>query len=234
MRELLPTMPLFAGLPPDRVGGLVDIATERTLAPGEVLFHEGDEGNEAYVVLSGTVRIVKTVAVGIQRTLALLPEGALFGEAAIFDREERSASAVAEGETRLALLPADPLKDWLLENSDIGALILGRLGSMMLERLRVANEQVRDAISWGAEVAGASRVGLERLVQQSQHLRIQLTTGREIAGRLVKAEAGPAGLEVSLSGDDGLLHIVRYDAIAEMVVPVDLANEAAQIGKEVR
>jgi CRP-like cAMP-binding protein len=232
MRDQLAAMPLFQGLPVEKAASLADLAVERRLAAGESVFHEGDDGDEAYVVLEGTVRIVKRVAVGIERTLALLPAGALFGEAAIFDREERSASAVAETEARLALLPADPLRDWLLEHSDVGALLLGRLGSMLMERLRATNDQVRDAIQWGAEVAGASRVGLERLVQQSQRLRVQLITGREVEGLLVKAEAGPAGLELSLSDDSGLLHIIRYDAIAELVVPVDLQAEARRIEQE--
>lgn len=223
MRDILGRLPLFSGLPAGPLAELASLAHARHLAPGEVLFHEGDSGDDVYVVISGRVRISKRVALGTERTLALLDPGSMFGEAAIIDQEERSATAVALTDAELAVLDAEPLREWLIANAEHGVMVLGRLGAMMLERLRSTNEQVREAIAWGVEVSGAARYGLDQLVTERRDVQLQLLTGRVVDGRIVGAEEGPTGLELSLADDDGRLHRIPYRSIAELVVEADLA-----------
>ena len=51
---------------------------------GEIIFHEGDLGNEMYVIQSGKVRIFKNIS-GIDQTLAVLEKGDFFGEMAVLE-----------------------------------------------------------------------------------------------------------------------------------------------------
>ena len=68
--------------------------SHRALAPGELLFEEGSAGHTMFVVRSGSVSLTR--GAGAQRReLALLAEGALFGEMALLDEAPRSATAVA-------------------------------------------------------------------------------------------------------------------------------------------
>ncbi len=230
MKDILRGLPLFSGLPEGPLEELAALAGQRTLAEGERLFEEGDTGEEVFVVVSGVVRISKRVPIGGERTLATLEAGAMFGEAAIIDQEERSAAASARTDVELLVLPSDPMREWLIANADLGVMVLGRLGSMMLDRLRNTNSLLRETVSWGVEVAGAARVGLEGLVTAQQQVKVQLVSGRDVSGRLVKAEEGPEGIEIWIASNDGQVHLVPYRAIAELVVNLDLTALAAEGG----
>jgi CRP/FNR family transcriptional regulator, cyclic AMP receptor protein len=66
-----------------------DVAT-RFVKAGGIIFREGDEATELFVVKSGQVRI----QLG-NRTLTELGPDSIFGEMALIDNEPRSASAIA-------------------------------------------------------------------------------------------------------------------------------------------
>jgi len=67
--------------------------------PGQVIFHEGDEGHEMYVVLEGEVEIVHQ-----ERVLISIKTGEFFGEMAIIDSAPRNADAVAKTRCKLAVV----------------------------------------------------------------------------------------------------------------------------------
>src|SRR5262245_21299437 len=55
----LAAVPLFAGLPPERMARLAAGASMHHLQAGEWLFHQGDPGDSLYVVTAGSVDIVE-------------------------------------------------------------------------------------------------------------------------------------------------------------------------------
>src|ERR1700751_2694705 len=76
------------------------------LAAGEVLFEHGDEGNCAYIVESGAIEILRS-ADGLERVVARLGPGEIFGEMALFGEHTRSAGARAAEATVLTRLTHD-------------------------------------------------------------------------------------------------------------------------------
>ena len=72
----------------------------RLYSHGEIIFREGEKGDVMYVIQSGKVKISKNSSSG-DITMATLTSGDIFGEMALFDKLPRSASAVAEGDTRV-------------------------------------------------------------------------------------------------------------------------------------
>lgn len=77
----------------------------RTFLKGEVIFREGDKGNVAYMIQSGSVNIIKNIK-GKRQVLATLGPGELFGEMAIISKCERVAGAEAGTECVLLELTA--------------------------------------------------------------------------------------------------------------------------------
>jgi CRP-like cAMP-binding protein len=73
-------------------------STLRILQSGEILFEEGDVGNVAFVVESGTIQICRFNGERVV-ILAELERSCLFGEMALIDEQPRSATARASGET---------------------------------------------------------------------------------------------------------------------------------------
>ncbi len=114
-----------------------DIGYERILKAGETLFREGEEGNEMYLIKSGKVRIVKGME-DMEKLLAVLGDGAFFGEMAVLDREPRSASAIAETDTELIIVDRDAFLRSINENPFIKYII-----GTLTERLRKTDDMLK-------------------------------------------------------------------------------------------
>ena len=66
---------------------------------GEVIVHQGDDGDCMFVIQEGQVEVVIEEN-GNEVVLAERGEGDFFGEMAIFDRDVRSATVRAKGQVR--------------------------------------------------------------------------------------------------------------------------------------
>jgi CRP-like cAMP-binding protein len=72
----------------------------RRLAPGEVLFRQGDPGDSVYVLASGEVE-VRVGGAGAEHHLATLASGTFIGEFALLVDEVRTRSVVGRTEAEL-------------------------------------------------------------------------------------------------------------------------------------
>ena len=117
------------------------------LLPGDYIFREGEFGQHAYIINSGTVELVKFTG-DQQSVLAELEKGALFGEMAIIDGSARSASARAKTECVLKVVSEEQLKKHLSSSPTASLDMMRRLASYV----RNANERLnRDAFAEVAE-----------------------------------------------------------------------------------
>ena len=92
--RLLGRVSIFSGLTPEQLADLASVAVPRRWGAGEVIFREGDAGDTCYVVQDGCVRVTRNHTDGRTITLAELRSGDLFGELAMFDSEQRSATVL--------------------------------------------------------------------------------------------------------------------------------------------
>ena len=122
---------------------LSTLSRERRLAPGEVLFREGDAGNEMYILLSGRVMISKYIPGAGEEALAFLERGDFFGEMALIDNQPRSADARAHGGplTVLALDQAT-IREMLALDPQASLEFLRLLCRLLAKRLREIDEKV--------------------------------------------------------------------------------------------
>jgi membrane protein len=108
----------------------------RSYEPGEVIFEEDSPGREMFLVLLGSVRILKK---GIM--LREMTVGDYFGEMAMLIQVPRTAAAVASApDTRLLVISESNLETILRENPKIVVSFLRE----MSVRLRSLNERVDD------------------------------------------------------------------------------------------
>ncbi|XP_075000814.1 cGMP-dependent protein kinase 1-like [Calonectris borealis] len=75
---------------------LLDAMEECTFAPGHVIIHEGDEGENFYIILKGEVRVTRRVD-GQEKLLRVLGAGEHFGELSLLQNTRRTASCQAQG-----------------------------------------------------------------------------------------------------------------------------------------
>jgi CRP/FNR family cyclic AMP-dependent transcriptional regulator len=98
---------------------------------GSVIFREGDEAHELFVIKSGQVRI----QIG-NRTINELPADSIFGEMALIDGEPRSATAIAM--TDVELVPVSE-KQFLFLVSQTPYFAL-KVMRVLAQRLRATNK----------------------------------------------------------------------------------------------
>ena len=106
--DVLRQAPLFSALDDEAADGPARLDVARPAARGEVLFHEGDEGDKLYVVTEGKVKLGRTSADGRENLLAILGPGQMFGELSLFDPGPRSATVTAV--TDCDVLPRCPTR----------------------------------------------------------------------------------------------------------------------------
>jgi putative ABC transport system ATP-binding protein len=71
------------------------------LPRGQVLFHQGDEGDRVYVVEQGEIELVRALADGAEELLATVSDGDYFGELAPLFGLQRSATARVRSDAKL-------------------------------------------------------------------------------------------------------------------------------------
>lgn len=131
------------GISSEEIRGLAAFAQERRYPPGAHLFHEGDEGNEMFVVADGRVRISKFIPGGGEEALAILERGDFFGEMALVDGQPRSADARAHaGPVSVLALSQAAVHEILGMDPRVSIDFLRLLCRLMAKRLREIDEKV--------------------------------------------------------------------------------------------
>ena len=111
---------------------------EKSLAPGDTIFRDGDPPDLVYLIKEGQVEITKGQG-SRKKVLAILKEGDFLGEMAVIDGSPRSATAKAITETRLITLDAEEFKEDIENDPMIGALIF-----TLIKRLRKTDQKLAD------------------------------------------------------------------------------------------
>lgn len=105
---------------------------------GEVLFREGESGEEMFVIQSGLVRISKRVG-HEDRPLATLGRGDFLGEMAILNEKPRTATATVIEDAKCLVIGARTLETMISKNSEIALRLIKKLS----HRLDAADELVQ-------------------------------------------------------------------------------------------
>lgn len=94
--ELLRRVPLFANVAPAKLKLLAFTSERISYASGQTLFHQGDQGDAAYVVLSGSAEVLVDSPSG-QIKVATVEPNSIVGEIAILCEVARTATVKASG-----------------------------------------------------------------------------------------------------------------------------------------
>jgi CRP-like cAMP-binding protein len=141
---------------------------ERTLAPGDTVFDEGDPGDHLYVIQSGEIELAREGSEG-RRVVARLGPGDFFGELAVVAGQRRSTRAAAVKQTRVLELDRATLEAMCLAQPEIAIRMIRILVSRLVEP---AGEngglgfRVSSTLRQLAERAGLSMLEAHRALHQ--------------------------------------------------------------------
>src|SRR5262245_35066968 len=154
--DFLQKVSLLQDLDPPALSHLETLMVFKKASAGTVIFREFDESDALYFVESGEVVISKHVQGPVDVVITTFCSGDFFGKMCLFDASPRSATAQAKVDSRLWCLDRKAFLHILSAHPEIAAKICYRLVSVFIERLRLTNEQAREAIRWGLEATGYS------------------------------------------------------------------------------
>ena len=110
----------------------------RDFRAGDVLFREGEQGEEMFVIQSGLVQVLKQVG-NDERALATLGRGEFLGEMAILNGKPRNATAVVLEDARCLVIDARTLESMVQKNPEIAMRLIKKLA----RRLDGADELIQ-------------------------------------------------------------------------------------------
>ncbi|WP_101652439.1 Crp/Fnr family transcriptional regulator [Brevibacterium ihuae] len=177
--EVVRNASLFNGLDDESTSALVKIMKPRSLRRGTALFHEGDAGDELYIVSTGKLKIGRESPDGRENLLSVVGPGEIIGELTLFDPGKRSTTATAVSQTELLSLKHDDLMAWLEERPQAAMNLLRALA----QRLRRTNDIVGDLVF--SDVPG--RVA-KSLLDLSERFGKQAPDGTLVAHDLTQEE----------------------------------------------
>jgi CRP-like cAMP-binding protein len=145
--QTLRQVPLFAGVAPAKLKLLAFASDRVSYRPGEILFHQGDPGDAAYVILEGRADILAEASGG-QIKIAELADNAIVGEIAILCDVSRTATVKASGPLEALRIRKDVFLNLLADYPDMMFEILRSLAQRLTRttsELTEARAQIKGA-----------------------------------------------------------------------------------------
>ena len=128
--EVLRDIPLFAKVEPGKLKLLAFTSERLKHRSGDELFHQGDFGDAAYVVLKGKADIVVDSPAGAL-TVATLGRNDIIGEIAILCDVPRTATVVAHGDLETLRVSKDGFFHLVTQFPQIGVEVMIALAAKL-------------------------------------------------------------------------------------------------------
>ncbi|MDW3220683.1 MAG: Crp/Fnr family transcriptional regulator [Acidimicrobiales bacterium] len=166
---------LFAEVGEAQLSEIAATADEQVLRRGDVLFTEGQEPDQIYIVTSGRIAIANKSIDGRESVVALMEAGDLFGEMPLFDGLGRSAEARALEPSSVISIPYGPVRDlYEQEPAELWSVV-----KLLAMRLRSMDETLADSVF--LDVTGRTAKRLLELAGEDDEFILPITQ-EELAG----------------------------------------------------
>jgi CRP-like cAMP-binding protein len=182
----------------------------RSVSPGEVVFSEGDSGDQMFIIQEGRVKISKSIG-GREHVLSTMGKGDFFGEMAIVNNVSRTATVTALTNVHLLAFNREGFLSMINKNAKIALNIIDKL----CRRLQNMNVQIQQLVKrdsrgliasslnyafQGAEAQGGS-LYLDRATQEiAYNLQLPMDTVRgEIEQFATQGVVSINGNQITLS-----------------------------------
>jgi CRP-like cAMP-binding protein len=129
---------LFAELDDRELSSIAAVAKSRRYSKDDVVFHADESGDIFCLIKEGQVKVTMISPEGKEIILSMLGPGDFFGEMALLDNEQRSATVIATEPLELVTIWRSDFLQILQENFSITKKVLAELS----RRLRRASNRI--------------------------------------------------------------------------------------------
>jgi serine phosphatase RsbU (regulator of sigma subunit) len=177
--NLLARIPFFTDLPEDELDRIMTQLETVNLKSGEILFHEGDPGENMYIVVSGNLEILMAPDTANELILNMVPQGEYIGEMSLVTGAPRTASVRAHGDVVLLSMGRAQLLDLLHQHPQLANTMVNvlsqRLDNTNISTFRDLTEKNRQLQKAYDELKAAQ----EQLIEK-ERLERELKVAAEI------------------------------------------------------
>jgi CRP/FNR family cyclic AMP-dependent transcriptional regulator len=163
-------LPLFAELSEADLAILISEFQLREYEKEEIIFHQGDDSRELYIVLQGKIRIYKTTLSGYETSIQIFFPGDVIGEFAVIDDQPRSATARTIENCQLLTIKGDQFSKYMQE-----------MPSLALGMNRLLTSKVRWTAAYAETIAQYDAAGrlLHILLLYNDRIGQQIEPGKQ-------------------------------------------------------
>lgn len=205
--SLLRDLPPFSRLDDGQIREILDLASSRRYDANVTVFAEGDSADRFYLLLDGTIRVVRITEGGEQVTALHIPSGQLFGIAKALGRTTYPATSMTAAEAVALSWPMRLWDDFVAQYDGFATqtykTVGSRVGEMNDRIVEMATQQVEQRIACavlrlvnqtGRKVDGGIEIGfpitrqdISELTGTTLHTVSRLLSGWEKQG-IVRSE----------------------------------------------
>jgi CRP-like cAMP-binding protein len=127
-QEHLAAIPLLSALSRKELARVARLSDEVTIPAGHELVRQGEIGREMFVIVDGTVTVVRN-----GQTVAKRGPGSAIGELALLDKGPRTATVTADTDCRVLVLGAREFAGLLQEVPAVAHKLLASLAARVRE-----------------------------------------------------------------------------------------------------
>ncbi len=131
---------LFKDLGTKELEALSHDAQRRKMTKGDILFHQGDQADEMFLIKGGRIKLSKIFEDGREVTLDIRKAGDFVGESMFSDKIRYPVSAVCLQDTLTCGFNREQFEELIIRHPDIGLKIIQNLS----ERISWLTERVGD------------------------------------------------------------------------------------------
>ena len=198
-RELLASVPIFAGLGTRELDALVPATRSVRFAAREEVFHKGDQGTQLFVVIRGRLKAFTTSEEGDDVVFSLMGP-------AVLAEGRRTATVTAIDACELLALDRRDFLAFLRKSPDVSIELLGLLAN----RLRNVSELVEDTQFLNLPLRLAKKLSACARLYGEPHeagVRINLRLSQEEWGDLVGSTRESVNKQRRAWSEEGLIRL---------------------------
>lgn len=208
--EALRQVPLFADLPDEAIETLVTTLRPTDYPADTLLFREGEAGDRFYIVLSGTIAIIKAMDTPDERMVGLRGSGEFIGEMSLLNQDGlRTASVRVQENARVLELTRDDFDAMVYRHPSLAYAML----QVLSMRLRASND-----------------TAIQDLHEKNRHLAQAYADLQAAQAQLIEQETLARELKLAREIQESMLthnlpHLPGYDLCAHMVAARQIGGD---------
>lgn len=194
----LSRVPLFDGLPADEIERLATSLTIAAADAGTVLFHEGERGDQFYVLLDGQIEIIKALGTDDERLVGLRGPGEFVGEMSLLHSNGlRTASVRVYADAQVLVLTRADFDTLLHRQPSLAYTMLQVMSARLSDSHTLAIQDLHEKNRRLAAAYADLQAAQERLIEQEALARELRLAGEIQASMLPQRLPQRAGCDLA-------------------------------------